>query len=64
MCPSVKFHRRAGNAFLRAFNGDYYIVKMVPKKLKEELCIIAKIAESARNGLPIAEERCPPPLTH
>ena len=62
MCPTVKFHRRAGNAFLRSFNGDYYIVKMVPKKLKEELCVIAKIAESAINGLPLAEEKCPPPL--
>ena len=63
MCPAVKFHRRAGNSFIRIFEGDYGSIKMVPDKLKEELKVIAKIADSAKTGLPIAEEPCSPSLS-
>ena len=63
MCQTVKFHRRAGNAFLQSFEGKENIVRMVPAKLKEELNVIAKIAESAKHGLPIAEEQCQPSLS-
>ena len=63
MSQTVKFHRRAGNAFLRSFNGNESLVKLVPEKLKAELSVIAKIAESAKFGLPIAEEKCHPGLS-
>ena len=63
MCQTVKFHRRAGNAFLRSFEGNENIVRMVPSKLKEELKLIAKIAESTKSGLPIAEEQSQPSLS-
>ena len=53
MCQSAKFHRREGNAFLGRFAGNYNIVLMVPTDLKRELQILAKIADSARSGLPL-----------
>ena len=56
MCPCIKFHKRGGNALLRAFGGNEAILKMVPAKLKEELQLVAKIADSAKKGLPIAEK--------
>ena len=56
MCQTVKFHRREGNAFLGSFGGNYNIIRMVPQELKGELKILAKIAESAVSGLPLAEE--------
>ena len=58
MCQTVKFHRREGNAFLGRFRGDYNKTKMVPDDLKKELRVLAKIAESAEGGLPLAEEPC------
>ena len=58
MCQTVKFHRREGNAFLGRFRGNYNEVKMVPDNLKKELRILAKIAENAGEGLPLAEEPC------
>ena len=63
MCQTVKFHRRAGNAFLCSFKGNENIVRMVPPKLKEELTLIAKIAESTKRGLPIAEGQSQPSLS-
>ena len=63
MCQSVKFHRREGNAFLGLFNGNYSIVKMVPEELKSELQVLAKIADSAKFGLPLMEEPEQPSLS-
>ena len=56
MCKTVCFHKRAGHTLLKSFNGNYGIVKMVPDEVKEELNVIAKIADSAKAGLPLAEE--------
>ena len=36
---------------------------MVPGDLKEEMKVKAKIAESAKTGLPLAEEPCQPSLS-
>ena len=63
MCRTVCFHKREGNMLLRSFCGDYNIVKMVPTALKEELQVIARIAESAKSGLPLAEETSRPTLS-
>ena len=63
MCQSVKFHRREGNAFLGLFSGNYSVVKMVPEELKSELQVLAKIADSAKFGLPLMEEPEQPNLS-
>ena len=55
MCPLLKPHKRSGNCLLTMFGGDERILKYVPAEMKEDLHIIAKIAESAKEGLPIAE---------
>ena len=62
MCPVLKHHKRAGNSFMTTFGGDNNIPKPVPVKLREELRIIAKVAETARTGLPIAEKPGKPGL--
>ena len=55
MCPLLKFHKREGNVFLTRFSGNESILLVVPQKLKEDLLVIAKVAESAKKGLPIAD---------
>ena len=47
---------------MTTFGGDINILKPVPVKLREELRIIAKVAETARMGLPIAEKPGKPGL--
>ena len=63
MCPPLKFHKRSGNAYLKSFGGNTNILKLVPEKLKEDLAVIAKVAEFSVMGLPIADRPVKPPLT-
>ena len=63
MSPLLKFHKRTGNAFLKSFGGSMNLLKLVPQKLKEDLSVIAKVAEYSVNGLPIADRPVKPPLT-
>ena len=63
MCPLVKCHKRSGNELLTQFSGNENLLKRVPDELKEDLQIIAKVAESAKIGLPIAEKPSQPPLS-
>ena len=56
MCPLLKPHKRSGNEFLTKFGGDGNILKMVPDEVRRDLKVIAKVANSARIGLPIAEK--------
>ena len=56
MCPMLKHHKRAGNCFMATFGGDPEILKPVPAKMREDLAVIAKVAESSKEGLPIAEK--------
>ena len=53
MCPSVKFHKRGGNALLTSFGGNKIVLKMVPEKLNKELLVIAKIVHTVRTNLEI-----------
>ena len=62
MCKTVSFHKRAGNTLLKSFNGQYGVIKMVSAEVKDELSVIARIAESAKSGLPLAEEPAKPTL--
>ena len=63
MCKTVSFHKRAGNMLLRSFRGDYKVVRMVPADCKKELRVIARIAESTKARLPLADEPCQPTLS-
>ena len=56
MCPPLKPHKRSGNRMLAKFGGNDKILCHVSEELKEDLHIIAKVAESARTGLPIADK--------
>ena len=56
MCPLLKPHKRSGNEFLARFGGNTEILQKVPTVLKRDLEVIAKVAESAKMGLPIAEK--------
>ena len=63
MCKTVSFHKRAGNMLLRSFRGDYNVVRMVPADCKKELRVIARIVESTKARLPLADEPCQPTLS-
>ena len=63
MSPLLKFHKRTGNAFLKSFEGSNNLLKLVPQKLKEDLSVIAKVAEYSVDGLPVADRPVKPPLT-
>ena len=63
MCPFLKFHKSRGNSMLKKFKGNENILMRIEDDMKCDLRIIAKIAESARDGLPIARRPCKPPLS-
>ena len=63
MCGIMKFHKGSGNILLGNFRGNENILLPVRKEVKEDLLILAKIVDSAREGLPIAAEVSAPPLS-
>ena len=63
MCPFMRLHKWSGNNFLKKFNGEENLTLMVPEALKDDLRIIAKMVESSRKGLPIAEMPSNPTLS-
>ncbi len=48
---------------LSRFNGNENILLPVTHQLKDDLLVVAKVTETARTGLPIAEEIGKPPLS-
>jgi len=62
MCPLMTCHKMTGNAFLRSFEGKENLLKPVPEDMKEDMKVIAKMADTARVGLPIAKEPSKPNL--
>ncbi len=63
MCPTLKFHKGSGNQFLSKFKGNENILLQVPKEMKADMLTAAKIADTARIGLPIADVSVAPPLS-
>jgi len=63
MCPLMKVHKGTGNLYLAAFKGRENILIPVTEDIKQDLNIIAKMAERAIKGLPIASEPCKAPLS-
>ena len=55
MCPLLKSHQKSGNEFMAKFGGDNDLLRAVPIQLRRDLEVVAKVAESAKSGLPIAE---------
>ena len=62
MCPMMTCHKATGNAFLRSFEGKENLLKPVPEDMKEDMKVIAKMADTARVELPIAKEPRKPNL--
>jgi hypothetical protein len=62
MAPLLKFFKFSGNQLLGTFAGNENIVIQLPKNVKDDLLVCAKVAESAVAGLPIASRPCPPSL--
>ena len=63
LCPIMKFHKGTGNLYLEKFKGKENILIPGTKEFKQDMAVIAKIAESAKTGLPIAARPCKPPLS-
>jgi len=62
MCPFMKTFMASGYSFLGSFKDNEHIVKSPSSKVREDWLICARIALSARNGLPIAKRPSEPPL--
>ena len=54
LCPFLKPFQATGNRFLAKFQGNENIILMDPAHVKNDWLICARVAESAKNGLPIA----------
>jgi len=63
MATFLKFYKSHGNRFLQSFEGNYDIMKVLPVQLRDDLLVVAKVADTARSGLPICERPCKPPLS-
>jgi len=63
MASFLRFYKSNGNRFLQSFNGNYDILKVLPIQLRDDLLVAAKVANSARIGLPICERPGKPPLS-
>ena len=63
MAPFVKFYKSSGNETLRSFKGDYNTFVQVGNKLKSDLLVISKIANTARCNMPIPTRPHAGPLT-
>ena len=55
MVKLIKFQKKPGNVLLAKFGGNENILLPVYQELKEDLLFIAKVAESSKFGLPVAE---------
>jgi len=63
MASFLRFFKSSGNSFLQSFQGNYDVIKWVPRELKDDLLVAAKVAVSALNGLPICSRPSKPPLS-
>jgi hypothetical protein len=53
MCPFVKPYKTLANKFLASFKSDENVLLSMCDRVKSYLMVCAKIAETARSGLPI-----------
>jgi hypothetical protein len=62
MAPFLKFFKSSGNKFLGDFCNNEMILKAPSEQMRKDLLVCSKVAESAKEGLPIAHRPVPPPL--
>jgi len=60
VCPIMRFHKGSGNRLVESFKGNNNILKPTTREFKEDMNTIAKIAEYAKKGLPIAAKTTQP----
>ena len=63
MAPFARFYKNSGQELLRSFLGNYDTLKQVPSAVREDMLVLAKIADTARLSLPIPSRPCNGPLT-
>jgi hypothetical protein len=63
MCPFVKPYKALANKFLASFNNNGKVLLPMSDIVKADLMVCARIAETARCGLPIPAQPSLPPLT-
>jgi hypothetical protein len=62
MCPFVKPYRALTNSFLSSFRGDEQLLQTLSDQAKADLMVCARVAETARSGIPIPRQPAAPPL--
>jgi hypothetical protein len=62
MSPFLKFFKFSGNKFLGSFGTNEMIVKSPTEQMKKDLLVCSKVAESSKDGIPIAHRPVSPPL--
>jgi hypothetical protein len=63
MCPFMKPYKALANKFLASFNDNGNVLLPMSDIVKADLMVCARIAETARCGLPIPAQPSLPPLT-
>ena len=63
MNPFLKFFKHSGNSMIAKFKNNENILLPVSDRMKSDLLVISKAAESAKLGLPIASRKVLPPLS-
>jgi len=63
VCPIMRFHKGSGNRMVESFKGNNNILKPTTSEFKEDMKTIAKMAEYAKKGMPIAAKPTQPPLS-
>jgi hypothetical protein len=62
MCPFVKPYRALVNSFLSSFRGEEQLLQTLSDQAKADLMVCARVAETARSGIPIPGQPAAPPL--
>jgi hypothetical protein len=62
MCPFVKPYRALANNFLSSFKGNEQLLQKFGDQAKADLMVCARVAETARAGIPIPRQPAAPPL--
>ncbi len=63
MCPFVKPFKALANRFLASFNNDESVLLSMGDRVKSDLMVCARVAKTARRGLPIPAQLIMLPLT-
>ncbi len=59
----LKYFRGSGNSFVGKFKNNENLLLMIPEEVKEEVLVAAKIAVSAKSGIPLASRKYACPLS-